>query len=354
MNWAEARRILVMRLDNIGDVIMTGPALRAIRETVPHGEITLLASPAGSQATPLLPWVNEVIPRRVIWQEVGERTFDPADEWRFIDMLRERSFDAAIIFTSFSQSPHPAGLLCLLAGIPLRLGESREIAPGVLTHAPDAAPDEMHQAERNLRLVESVGFRTDDRSLGVSIPHGARRSAANLLQMHGIGADDPYLLLNPWTSAPARNYAPDRFAAAARELVGETGWRVVVSGVERNREQSGPLLEGIGPGAIGLIGQTDLPELAALVAGARLVLTSNTSVMHLADALRVPMVVPFAGTELECQWQPRHAPARLLRRATPCAPCHAFTCSRGHECLDIPPSELVAASRTMLEQCASR
>jgi len=64
-----------MRLDNIGDVIMTSPALRAIKENLPDCRITLMASPSGAQAAPLLPWVDEVLPWRVLWQDLGQLDF---------------------------------------------------------------------------------------------------------------------------------------------------------------------------------------------------------------------------------------------------------------------------------------
>ena len=124
--WAEARRLLVMRLDNIGDVVMTGPVLRALKENLPEASITLMASPAGSKAASLLPWVDEVLTWRVLWQDLGRLSFDPGREMEMIETLREGSHDAAIILTSFKQTPHAAGYACYLAGIPLRLGESKE------------------------------------------------------------------------------------------------------------------------------------------------------------------------------------------------------------------------------------
>lgn len=348
MMWTEARNILAMRLDNIGDVIMAGPALRAIKANLPEARLTLMTSPAGAQASALLPWVDAILPWRVLWQDLGKLEFNPAREWDLVTTLSEHRFDAAIIFTSFSQTPHPAGFISYLAGIPLRLGESKETGDRVLTSELTAAPDEIHQVERNLRLIESAGFRVDDRGLAIQVPESARRSASALLVDRGLAEGAPYLLLNPWTSCPARNYSQERFAEAARSLTEMTGWLVVVTGVAKDRSRSGPLLEALGDVAVDLIGATSLPELAALVAGARLVLTNNTSVMHLADATGTPSVVLFAGTEYESQWRPRTAPARLLRRETACSPCYQFTCPYHLECLDITPREVVDAGLELL------
>jgi len=322
-----------MRLDNIGDVIMTSPALRSIKENLPEAKLTLMASPGGSSAASLLPWVDEVIPWRVLWQDLGQLTFNPAREWELVERLR--GFDAVIIFTSFSQSPHPAALVSCLAGIPLRLGESKETGGAILSHEIVAAPDELHQVERNLRLIESVGFEVRDRSLSIRYP--------NIKII-----DQPYIVLNPWTSCQSRNYDAKRFAIAAGQLAEITGWKVAVTGVEKDRDRAGIVMEVLDHSALDLIGKTSLPELAALIANAELMLSNNTSTMHIADATRTPSVIMFAGTELECQWQPRSGSTRLLRQPTECHPCYAFQCSYDLECLDIEPDEIVQSSLELL------
>src|SRR5213083_3571784 len=91
--WLAARNILAVRLDNIGDVIMLGPALRAVKETSPEARLTLLASPAGATAVPLLPWIDDVIVCRATWQDVGgHMPFDPERELQLIEILSEGKF----------------------------------------------------------------------------------------------------------------------------------------------------------------------------------------------------------------------------------------------------------------------
>jgi len=334
--WQNVRNLLVMRLDNIGDVIMVSPAFRSLKENLPDAKITLMASPAGALTAPLLPGIDHVLPWRVLWQDLGRLNFDPTREWQLIETLRQHQFDAAIIFTSFAQSPHPAALICNLAGIGLRLGESKE-QDFSLTHAIPPAPDDIHQVDRNLRLIESVGFQVRDRRLTLTIPANPNPITK------------PYFVLNPWTSCQSRNYDPIRFAHAARQLNNITGWEVVVTGVEKDRDRAHPLLEILGDCAIDLIGKTTLSELVSLVANAKLILTNNTSTMHIADATQTPNVVMFAGTEKECQWQPRHSLSRLLRRPTVCSPCYAFTCPYELQCLDISVETVVEAALDLLE-----
>src|SRR5258707_10926086 len=188
--WLEAKKILAVRLDNIGDVIMLGPALRAVKETSPQAHLTLLATPGGATAVPLLPWIDDVIVWRPIWQDVGGRMpFDPARERELIDLLAAQEFDAALIFTSFSQTPHVPGYVCYLAGIPLRAGESKEFGASTLTTELKGTPDQMHQVERNLRLVEQLGIMANDRQLMVAIPQDAREVVPGLLARQGIDVE---------------------------------------------------------------------------------------------------------------------------------------------------------------------
>jgi ADP-heptose:LPS heptosyltransferase len=345
--WLAARNILAVRMDNIGDVVMLGPAMRAVKETSSQARITLLASSGGAAAASLLPWVDDVIAWRAIWQDVGGRmTFDSARERELIKLLTERHFDAALVFTSFSQTPHTPAYVCYLAGIPLRAGESREFGGSTLSTELQGAPTELHQVERNLRLVEYLGFVARERRLTVSIPDEARKAIRALLQQYGIDPDGSFILLHPGASAKARRYPAEQFGRVAH-LLAQRGWPVLVTGVERE----GALLAEVKQQAAQtrlLVGQTTLVEYAALIERAALVICNDTLPMHLADATRTPTVVLFSGTDYESQWQPRSTVARLLRRPTPCSPCYLFDCPLGLPCLDIPPREVVEVVEDVL------
>ncbi len=347
-SWLEARNILAVRMDNIGDVIMLGPALRAVKETLPHARITLLASPSGSAAVSLLPWIDDVLVWRATWQDVGGRfPFDPQREQELITLLAAQHFDAALIFTSFSQTPHAPGYACYLAGIPLRAGESKEFGGSILSTELKGAPDEMHQAERNLRLVEHLGFVAKDRNLAAFISDEARNKASEILIQEGIDTGRPFVLLHPGASAKARRYPTQRFATVAASLM-QHGWPVLVTAVEREAALIDEMRL-LAPGAHYLLAETTLEEYAALIERAALVICNDTLPMHLADALRIPEVVLFSGTDQEEAWRPRATLAHLLRRPTPCHPCYLFECPIGLPCLDIPPSEVVSAAEFLLD-----
>lgn len=341
VDWAALSRVLAVRLDNLGDVVMVTPALRALRAVLaPGARLDLLASPAGAALAPLLPDVDDTHALRALWQDTGGGLPpDPARELAVVERLR--GYDAVVVFTSFAQSPWPMGHVAYLAGVPVRVGVSKEFGGGVLTHVLAAPPDDQHQSDRALALLASVGVPGQGHHLSLHVPQDARDRAAKIRRAAGL--PDSYAVLAPGASCPSRRWAPGRFAAVARQL----GRPVAVVGTAREAglvsAVAGP--PRAGPPVVGLAGLLDVPALAALLEGASVAVTNNSGGMHLADAVGTPVVALFAGTEDESQFAPRSVPARLLRVPTSCAPCRAFVCPYAHECLDIDPAAVAAAVR---------
>ncbi len=346
--FGDAARILLVRLDNIGDVVMLSPAVRALRSALPRARLSLLVSPAGQAAAALLPGPDEVIGYRALWQDArGDRPFDPAREEEWVRAIAARAFDAAFIFTRFSQSPFPAAYACYLAGIPTRIAQSREFGGGVLSHWVRPPPDSAHQVDRNLHLLRSVGIPVEGPEAAaprLAVPRAARARAEAMLRERGVPGD--FVAIAPGATCAARRYPADRYAQVAAGLLA-TGRPVVVVGGPRDRA-IGEAMVMAAPGAVSLCGATDLAELAALLRRSRLVIGNVSGLMHIADAVGCPMVVLNSGTELEEQWRPRSARARILRRPTACSPCYRFECPYDLECLRIAPGEVVAHARALL------
>src|SRR5207253_165939 len=179
--WRSTRRILAIRLDNLGDVLVTTPAIHAIKASLPAIELSLLTSPVGAQVARLNPDIDEVIVYEAPWMEPWHRLpLNSKREQQMIAMVKERQFDGAIIFTSYHQSSLPAAYLCYLAEIPLRLAASID-GPGSLLTTRHKHPERMmHEVQRGLDLVSSIGLETDDLDLVLRVPENARRHVAAL------------------------------------------------------------------------------------------------------------------------------------------------------------------------------
>ena len=352
MPWHRVRRLLAVRLDNLGDVVMLSPALRSIRAAAPQAAITLLASPAGAEAASLLPEVDEVMAHRASWQALGGAAPPASDEMALIDRLRDGHFDAAVIFTSFSQDPGPPALVCHLAGIPLRAGWAPLFAGAVLTH-PVVPPDPTgHQAERNVELVQALGAPELPTEIVLRIPEDAARAGEAIVASAGLRPGG-YVALLPGASAPARRYPAERYADAARQIWDTTSLPSIVLGGERDRPIADVIVRQAGVAARSLVGATDVPTAAALVKRAALVMAGNSLALHLADALAVPVVAAYSGTDLESQWAPRSTPTRLFRVPTSCSPCYAIECPYEMECLAIPGRTMGLAGLDLISTSAA-
>src|SRR4051794_30317380 len=119
--WANAKNLLAIRLDTLGDVLMTTPAIRALKEARPGRRVTLLTSPPGAAVAPLLPEIDECIVYDAPWLKATAPRADSRPEYAMAERLRDGGFDATVIFTVYSQNPLPSAFLCYLAGFPRRL-----------------------------------------------------------------------------------------------------------------------------------------------------------------------------------------------------------------------------------------
>lgn len=351
--WGDAQNILCVRLDSLGDVLMTTPAMRALKESGPCRRVTLLTSPAGAAATPLLPDVDETIVYEAPWMKHGAPRDGAATDERLIGRLRTGGFDAAVIFTVFSQNPLPAALMCYLAEIPLRLAHCRENPYRLLTDwVAETEPHERvrHESRRQLDLVATIGAHTDDERLRLCVPPSARTRVRTLLAQEGLADERPWAVLHPGATAPSRRYPPGHFAEVARRLVLEHGWRIAYTGDDSEAELVTAIARESGVDSVCLAGRLEFAELAALIEAAPLVIANNTGPVHVAAAVGTPVLDLYALTNP--QHTPWLVPHRVLSHDVPCKFCYKSVCPlEHHDCLrKIMPADVVRAALELREE----
>lgn len=328
-------RVLVVRLDSDGDVLLAGPAVRAAAAGVRGGpaEVTMLCGPAGRQAADLLPGVRRVLSWDCPWIVARPGPVRRRDMLAVTARLALRRFDLALILTSFHQSALPTALVLRAAGV-------REVAaisvdyPGSLLDV-RVRPgvdfdDDLPEPERALAVARAAGCDLppdDDGRLAV-------RPAPDMSCLVG---ESPYVVVHPGATAPARAWSPHRCAEAVTALRGQ-GYRVVVTGGPGERELTKAVA---GDVALDLGGRTSYRELAGVLAGARVVVVGNTGPAHLAAAVGTPVVSLFAPVVPASRWAPYRVPLRLLgNQAAPCRGTRAKECPvPGHPCLDSVTAE---------------
>ncbi|MFG2001864.1 glycosyltransferase family 9 protein [Spirillospora sp. NPDC048911] len=324
-----AVKVLVVRLDNLGDVLLSEPAVRAVAARA--DEVVMLCGPRGRAAAELLPGLDGVIEWCAPWidPEPGPVEAAAVDEL----VAAARGFDRALIFTSFHQSPLPLALLLRLAGIPW-IGGISDDYPGSLLDLRHRCEDDVPETLRMLALAAEAGF---------PAPADTRpRLGGPLPDITSLTGGPGYVVVHPGTSVPARAWPPERCAEAVAVLAA-SGRRVVVTGHRDEKELTAYVA---GTDGLDLGGRTTLPELAAVLAGAGAVVAGNTGPAHLAAAAGTPVVSLFAPTVPAARWAPYGVPVALLGdQEAPCRDSRARECPvAGHPCLASVTAGQVAAA----------
>jgi ADP-heptose:LPS heptosyltransferase len=329
--------VLVARQDSVGDVLLAGPAVRAVAAGA--GRVTLLCGPRGREAARLLPGVDEVVVAHASWIDAEPERVTRATVDALVDRLTALELDQALILTSFHQSPLPLAMLLRMAGVPTIAAVSVDY-PGSLLDVRHRVDEDIHEVERGLSLAATLGYRLpegDDGRLAVR-----RDPGADVPELEG-----PYVVVHPGASVPARAWAPERHAALVEALVAE-GRRVVVTGATAERPLTAQVAGARPPedGVTDLGGRVDLAGLAGVLAGAEVVVVGNTGPAHLAAAVGTPVVSLFAPVVPAVRWRPWGVRHLLLGdQEAACAGSRARVCPvPGHPCLDgVPVEEVVAA-----------
>jgi len=317
--------VLVARLDAEGDVLLAGPAVRAVAAGAARS--VLLVGPRGQQAAGLLPGVDETLVWSAPWIEPSPPPVTTRDTSRLVDSIRRLAVAEAVILTSFHQSALPLAMLLRLAGV-ARITAISDDYPGSLLDVRHGDPGDVPEAVRALSVAAAAGFPRragDDGRLAV------RRPLPDATRLTDGTVAGPYVVLHPGTSVGARSWPVGRWTETAALLV-ERGRRVVVTGSQAERALTAQVASG---GGLDLGGRTTFATLAGVLDRADAVVVANTGPAHLAAAVGTPVVSLFAPTVPAARWAPYGVPLALLGdQRAPCRDTRATVCPvPGHPCL---------------------
>ncbi|MFU8875147.1 HAD-IIIA family hydrolase [Micromonospora sp. SL4-19] len=330
--------VLVARSDAAGDVLVTGPAIRAVAAGAQR--LVLLCGPRGRAAAELLPGVDEIVEWPLPWIDAPAAAVDPGDMRGLTDRLAALGAQEAVVFTSFHQSPLPLALLLRMAGIP-RISAISDDYPGTLLDVRHRVPVGVPEPERALSLAAAAGH-----ALPADDEPGLRLRADRLPPVPAGTGEPGYVVLHPGSSVESRACPPELATRIVRVL-SAAGYRVVVTGGPGERELTARVAAA---GGLDLGGCTGLGELAAVIARAGALVVGNTGPAHLAAALGIPVVSLFAPTVPFGQWGPYRVPTvRLGDAGAACRDTRATRCPvPGHPCLSaVEPGRVLEALRLL-------
>jgi len=306
-SWKTYKNILCVQLENMGDVLMTTPAIRAIRKNS-NAKITLLTSHAGGLIASLIPEVDEAIAFDAPWIKLQQKGNPPIFD--LIHTLKLKKFDAAIIFTTYGHSSLPAALLLYLAKVKTVLSYCRENPYNLISDwipDPDHPKNLRHGVIRQLDLVESRGFNATNKKLSLKLPDGIETKVLQILKKKGVDTSKKFILVHPGASDSKRRYPLQKLIQALQKLI-KKDCQILVTGSLQEKSLAESIVKKLGDQSFSFAGDLSISEFAGLISISQLLITNNTSPVHIAAALNTPVIDLYAKTN------PQHTPWRVKQR----------------------------------------
>ncbi len=349
---AQIERVVVRGANWVGDAVMTVPALRALRQLLPHAHITLATRPWAEGIFADADFIDDLL--LIADQPRGLRSF-----LRQTSAWHARRFDLALLFPN----AFAPALVAAAARVPLRFGYETDARARLLTHAlpqPDWR-SERHEVFYYLYLVAALehaltGTQTviiSEPQFALSVPAARQAQARELLRTHGVSFDRPLVALCPGsTNSRAKRWPVESYAALADHLIGKAGATVLLIGARAELAVSEGVRARMRHQPVVLTGATSLAETAAVLSIADLLVTNDTGPAHLAAALERPTLVIFGPTN-PLTTRPFAPNAEIMREPPDCAPCMLRDCPIDHRCMTAITPAAVFIRATALLACAT-
>lgn len=336
---------MLVRLDRIGDVLLSTPVIKAVRDAYPESYIAFMVRPYAREIVEGNPYLDEVI----VYDKSGEHK-GVAGNFRFIQELRDRKFDVAIAL-------HPTvrtHALLKLSGIPERIGYDRKGHLLLTRRIPHTKHLGMkHEIDYALDMLRYIGLEPKDRSVYMPISPSSETRVAEMLRQGGIKDSDLIVVINPGASCASKRWRVENFARVANDLAEKYGARIIVISGSADKQFADALAYSVKGGALNLAGKTSVGDLASVLKRCRLFISNDSGPVHIGCAVGAPVIVIFGRGDRGLspkRWGPSGERGVVLHKSAGCDICYAHNCKTGFRCLDsIKPEEVLAAAGEILE-----
>lgn len=347
----ENKKIAIIRLSAIGDVLNCTPVAAALRAAAPQCHLTWIVSRVAANVLRTNPDIDELIVwSREDWEDyLRHGQFRQA--WQMYQQLKEnlqqRHFDLALDVHGLFIS----GLVTRATGALRRigLGGTKELNWAFMTEQAPACHPATHVIKRYLSILRPLGITTGNTKMTLRVDAEADKFAGNFLEQAGVKPGEPLLAISPSTTWPSKNWPPEYYAQVIAAV--QPRLRVMLCGGPGDRELGQNIMRLAGVPVIDAIGATSLLELAGLLAHSSILLSGDTGPMHMAIALGTPTISLFGPTD-PGKHGPLGAPHIVLRGNSGCGNCYKQVCrSRDLSCMrSITPDAVCAAIKTIIKQ----
>ena len=327
-NWF--KKILVVRTDRVGDVVLSTPALKALRENYPQSHIAVMVSPHTRELLEDNPYINEVIIYDKDKKDRGLVGF-----WRFVIGLKKKKFDLAIVLHTKKRT----NLITYFADIPRRIGYQDKKFGFLLS---DRIKDTrslglQHEVDYCLDILRKLGLEVRDRLPYVAVKKEQLAWVDNFLKEQGMNKNDKIAGLHPGASCPSKRWLRERFVVLANRLVEDYGLRVIIVGAgDSDKAIANAIAKELRYPVINLAGKTSLAQLAAVLKRCLIFISNDSGPVHIASSVGTPVISIFGRNQAglsPLRWGPLGKQDKYLHKEVGCSICLAHKCNIGFDCL---------------------
>jgi len=337
-------KILIVRTDRLGDVILSTPVIKNLRLFFPKSHIAFICRPYTRDALEGNPDLDEVI----IYDKYGKQKSLWASI-KFAFFLRKKKFDLAIIL-------HPTNrvhLITFLAGIPERVGWDKKLGK-LLTQRIKHTKQEgkKHELEYTLDLLRSLGIAIKHTDTYFPILSKAKTKIEQLLKNEGIAEGGKFIVIHPSASCPSKRWPQENFGKVIKLLKEKLSFKIIIITSQSEREFGEKLVGD--SGVIDLRGSLSISELGALLEQTALFISNDSGPVHIAASFNTPVISIFGRTDSglsPLRWGPRGRKSFYLHKDVGCTKCLAHGCAKGFLCLrEITPQEVADKAMSFLKR----
>ena len=311
-NLTQQANILLIRLSSLGDVLLTTPAIRTLRQRLPRTKISMLTDEPYRDLVNQNPHLDEVL-------TVNRKDKGLVPSLQLINLLRSKKFDVVFDF----QRKFGTSLISWLTQAQIRVGFHRPNGYLLTTPVEIDRHNRQHVIDDYFQLLGVVGIPADDRELELHVSQENRAFAAQKIGQESVAIPGPTLGLFPGASWEFKQWPPQRFVEIGRRYTQDYQGRVLVFGSSAERALSEHIAEQIGASAKSLAGEFRLGQLAGFIEHCDLFIANDTGPMHMATALGIPTICLFGPGNYH-KFRPLSSKHISLRYEVACSPCKPF------------------------------
>jgi heptosyltransferase-2/heptosyltransferase-3 len=325
--WSGVKKVAVLRMDHIGDVLLALPCLEALTRQLPQAQVDFFVGPWSRDAAELsglkvgvkifsAPWFSKNTPKAWPLKSIQELS----------GRLQENHYDAVIDLRGDFRHI----LAMKFANIPIRIGQTRTGGGFLLTH-PVIFNPELHEVDQNLSLLSQTGLETGagNTTPRIFLRPEDEKEAERI--SHSLNLTRPVIALHATCAATAKQWPPENWRQLIEAIPSD--FDIVMVGTVKEKNDMEKIIGGCPRKVVLTAGMFKLGELAAFLKRCQLFIGVDSGPAHIAAAVGTPVISLLSGTNLASQWSPRGPKVTVIQKVTPCSPCERTECAFNNECM---------------------